>query len=948
MSRTASLLREQSTDRPTIDEVLVRVHQLLGSVPPASAVHYARQAAQGKQALPLPTVVSSTSSSRTGLGSGVGPGARSLDDTVLVQVAQQRVAAAAGPTASGGGINRAGARGSGAGPSDLISVVAPPQTQRDAERAEAEALKQSITPMRRGRPTKGGAGPAPATSTPASTASRPELPLKSADRSRPRPAASIVRNLTGDNKASSSSASAAAAAATMVPGGLVASRGSRFSTQASPSSSSRPSILGTGSGGFDDSFAPSPSARSDTVPVTSAGGADRRSPLLQHSPEMPGFSSPVVSSGIPLQSEQSAATASASAALSKATNGTSDDGDVSSRFPSVEELDARYQNKTKPSASSFDAPFSSSAAASRTNSRISPTVSHSVSHRESVGAMASRFSSSGTSSSSQARLAEGSGSTTSGAGGGVGSLAKRWPHAATVNSPSPTLPPRSSPVLEKHAAPSPPATAQKPPRDWLTGDDTEEAPVPASVATSPVEERQQPQEQDSDDEPEGPEDLTAGKSVAERYGQGAVKSAPPPLPSSAKPAVAATRSGEVASTGAAKSPVEVQRDVDFEDEDDRDLATIEGRLPQARSQKQTEEVEPPLPARRVQAPGWDEMDDESEMRALSQKPLAPSGEQAPLPSPRKTTAPTAVVKPPVASPPSSAGADLGESLSAQPQSKPQIQLQAQPKQYADAATSPVAADEEVKHELPTAPGKAGPSISERMQGLKMAASGSSSGSAAAKPSPSVSPVSLPTSTAGGSSIRDRYKPASSAAGGGAVSSSVNSNASYEPAVITPRVVASAKTSDIGVVKARPPPPASSLKPWEREAAAAAEVSRGSLVRNDALKASVDDDAAGASGSGASASGTDGTAKPPSEAQERFRGVSDLISRWQQNSASRTPGWGRIGEEPSSGSGPSRDSYRKGPNLGAEAAAAVQAAGANNPKRASSVLPRSTTMPGREV
>ena len=527
---------------------------------------------------------------------------------------------------------------------------------------------------------------------------------------------------------------------------------------------------------------------------------------------------------------------------------------------------------------------------------------------------------------------------------GVGSLAGRWPHArAQSGVPAPSSPklgdsPKAEATQEKLPT-SPSSTSAPPPRDWLTGDDTEEAIAPPSTqaVTSAASGDVKQKEEDSDDEPEGPEDLS--RSAAERYGgaekppeERKVPAGPVKAPSwdddsspnewtkpTAPTLVLDTPSATKARPAAdASSPL---------DEDDRDLALIEGRLSRPSQ---------------VQAPSWDEMDD-SEMRALSLQPIkstpaASAGESADegAAASSRTAAPATTVfgKGRLSSLISQAEQrDQGSSVSAPPPVK----------QYADASTSPIE-PETNKMPSPASPvtfkstGASG--ILERMQDFEGAASRDATPEASVSKSVTASPVT------GTTSIRDRYKPTQVQEAGPSSSTAptsskdtVNGAVKAEPQIITPLRSPAVRA---GSGKPAPPPP-SSLKPWEREAAAAAEISRGGVVKSSATAEDDGEDEG-------DAAGKDSSARRPGEAQERFRGVSDLISRWQASTASNAPGWGRVGESQAQGPGGSVGKQGRVGQLGSEAASAASV------KRASSILPRSNPsaamnagrMAGRDV
>ncbi|KDN50812.1 hypothetical protein K437DRAFT_59823 [Tilletiaria anomala UBC 951] len=1018
----ASLLREQSTDRPTIDQVLIRVHRLLGSKPPAAAMHYAQQLTDGKQVTPLPNVVFISSSSSSVTAAAVASGRqamgppppqqqqqpvqrhpmRSFDDTTIINSAS----CAASATASGGLSVRSRV-------SDLIQH-AQAGDEEARRKAEVDALKDSVIPMRRGRPVKGAAA---AASSGAAVSAKP-----------------VMRQLTGERNVVDDGGKGAA---DMAAFGGSATVGRNFdlpfSAQAA-GSSSKSSIL---FGGFEDSFTPTAAALSPSQGVSQqvSGNSTASSPaatgntsarsamLLNHSPEMPGFHSPSLAPSLsfspkpPGLSPQASATAgihrtqpagsvsSLSKTFGEATSRSGANGDreddASNRFPSVKELDARYAPNahgdvtspilSPPIVASSPAPSVEVAPPSlppRDRHKPPLSIPTSVSPRQSVGAMASRFNSSVSPAADKTCSSYSpTGTTTKGA---AGLLADRWPRGIKGGLMSPSSSASAAQADRRPAQPEefdrsnvkdrthpPPACA--PPRDWLTGDDTDDAIVTKLAPASSEAANAQPVdahvaltaalESDSGDEPEEPEDV-GGSALARKYArqpeglsspqQGDADKAAGTTPHRVKtPSWLVETTADVApsrqksskrlesvpskihgAVGAVDSaPSAAAAADDFADEDDRDLAVIEGRLPSERKQ--------------VPAPAWDEMD-ETEMRALPQQPMSLSDGH--------TNMPAADALPPHTKP------AAGPAQVAPPPAQ-----MATLKQYVDAATSPppsaidaFAPADKVDVQAPTfapdaskvegewsasPPSARTPTISERMHELQVAASSSQP----ITPDTRSSPV----ASVGGASVRDRYKPQSHKTA--VASSSVNGNGRHEPQVILPRLVQTRRDNSSALIaaakRASAAAPASSLKPWEREAAAAAEFNRAGVVKSTSSAAGADaahddDEAGGPSPATASHHLGSGSIAGASEAQERFRGVSDLISKWQANAKAQAPGWGRIGETAGSSNHTASSgataggmgALRAGPNLG-EAAADVGS------KRTSSVLPRSATthrLPGTDI
>lgn len=150
---------------------------------------------------------------------------------------------------------------------------------------------------------------------------------------------------------------------------------------------------------------------------------------------------------------------------------------------------------------------------------------------------------------------------------------------------------------------------------------------------------------------------------------------------------------------------------------------------------------------------------------------------------------------------------------------------------------------------------------------------------------------------------------------------------------------------------KPPPPAAAkpasaaqfsrkgrvgLKPWEREAMEKEEVQKyGALRKETAQTAGGDaddpsrpeaveseafaaqDDASQAPTNTVVSQNSAGN-KAPGEAQERFRGVSSLISQWQANASRGAPGWGTVGGPSDGAYGPSDSESKEPPVLSAKA------------------------------
>lgn len=159
----ASLLVDPSTRRPTIDDLVVQVHKLLGKPPPASATHYAQLSASGKQAEALPRLISQSAKGADSSSS------RAVDDEILVKISREsRCEKAVGRVPGSRFSNRPeslalpsdkkpeGARiATGDSSEDLISFLSSSTISDPLEKArETERLMKAegIEPMRRGRP----------------------------------------------------------------------------------------------------------------------------------------------------------------------------------------------------------------------------------------------------------------------------------------------------------------------------------------------------------------------------------------------------------------------------------------------------------------------------------------------------------------------------------------------------------------------------------------------------------------------------------------------------------------------------------------------------------------------------------------------------------------------------------------------------------------------------
>ncbi|EPQ29681.1 uncharacterized protein PFL1_02901 [Pseudozyma flocculosa PF-1] len=349
----ASLLIEQSTQRPSIDQVILDVHKILGTRPPSSAAHYAQLALSGKIVAPLPSVSVST---------------RSAD-------------------------NRPVSSQSGARPSAEAALISIGPTKQEREEAETRQLAmqtENITPMRRGRPTKQ-AAPSVTPDAGGSVAARPSSPKKPSSHG-DRPAATSYAH-----KRSSPSDSIPAAPTSNGfddsfkpgPSPSFALRAGAFAPLSPPSKSTvTPPFSASAVPGSPISLPPRPSENAGSPsphllrPINGASpgpnaGSQAPSPF-RHSPALPGFSATNSPAPSPVPGPNGA-----DLLRTKPASRLGDDDGAAGRFPSVEEIDARYASPS-PVASP---PASASSAPPKTASMQIPGLSS----RASVGALAGRI-----------------------------------------------------------------------------------------------------------------------------------------------------------------------------------------------------------------------------------------------------------------------------------------------------------------------------------------------------------------------------------------------------------------------------------------------------------------------------------------------------------------------------------------------------------------------------
>lgn len=870
---TASMLQEQSSARPTIDQLIISVHQILGTKPPASAVHYAQLATSGKQVQALPSVVSS-SSHLTGSAAA---------DAAAQAMAQQRQQA-----------GRAGADGVD---KDLIAKGPSAAERKRAEEEELRKRSEGITPMRRGRPTR-------ANQTASSTNAPTSTPFSAA------------------------------------PGGHSAGQTRSNKENATPGSAEM---------GFSDSFAPAPATKATSPPPSklapssapgppsrpssSTSDVRQRETPLNHSPALPGFRTPSHDAAriSPLP------TASAAPPASQG-----QDDEASSRFPTVEELDARYASpppkssvpptrRWKEEETERDQRTSQAIPRSKTTSNV--TIPG-LSNRQSLSAIAGKFGgtvgSPVTSPPTSSTMAIPSANHQASFDKPSGSVMKRWNHessasiatapstsdrrssylSATSTSSSKKLPP--APETEKRAPALP--QRQPKPKDWLTGDESvEDKPTndrdayksPArygtqSVGIERVQDRRDANES-SGDEDEGPEDLdkpaareratpthVAGNIVSQRLQ--ARKDSAPTLPAtSKKPTLPPGKirppawiEAETRSSAEHKLETEEREKMTSDAEMDKMAQEAEKALEKfIGAGASTDDGPPPVSDDATMtkvsapAPSWDE--DDEEMQFIAPPALQGNGaEVSNLVELRTSVHKTPPVKTYVeasTSPmpsPVSRGPEEQKPLSKEPPAKPPV-VAPKPtrKSTAREVAEIMSKYEGLSTEDPSLSSPSQPESDKLISSPSMAASANGP-----KPEEQYAFDKLPES----GSKQQREDSASSSR---AVRDASTTHSTYNGSV--PPKPSSSKPSSWQAAT-KPSGGAgqfAQLKPWEREAAEKAQVEKyGSLRDQDEDEGDGEPSSARLSRKG--------------EAQERFTGVSNLISQWQANAQKGAPGWGTIG------------------------------------------------------
>ncbi|CDU26197.1 related to ARK1-Actin Regulating Kinase [Sporisorium scitamineum] len=906
-----SMLKEQSTDRPTIDQVILNVHQILGTRPPQTAVHYAHAAASGKIAAPPSTLVSGSKTS------SASDGAKSKTT---------------------GGID-----------ANLISMGPSKKELEQAEARQLELQAQNITPMRRGRPTKASTENADSpdkkldesmlknSSSPAPLAS--EVPAKSA------PLWKVP-----DSKPSS-----------VKTGPLIEGFGDSFAPTPTSVGPESPPVLPkrpTPSSVSPEasSNAANTSERAIDKNLLRASSSNAPSPALsplRHSPALPGFSVAPSPTASPLP----ITVAKDAPALAPAQKSGTPRDELTDRFPSLEELDARYATPTASSSPSSSAPVSaSSSLPSGAGGQVNVPG---LANRASVGAMAGRFErpfepqrhGSGRASLNKSATISSFSMGDSASKPRSDSVSKRWqPSVIAHDRVGKEQDPKVSGATSIKKTPAS--------KDWLTGDVSDQedeqraesaggkgAKIYATQPRAPssgspgaqlgVAQEVEVEEPSSDeDEPTQPEEAvaqrpalpprlsadrlssftaSAGHSVSSTSATqtddeavngkssrperpcitpGRVK-APSWLVDAVNSPTAVERlmsSSSITSQGGAgdnslKSPSTAeplvspvtdataaeQLDEAARKAQDQLEALLRGPAEEESVSEnvsvQKQEVKDPSPvlgsAAQVKAPAWDDDDeeDEREMSALPKPDLQAEGIEKS----------------------SSGGAQNGSIKVHKPSSPPVISAASKPS--SSSSFSNIASRWESQREAPSQPAK-------EKQLVDVATS----------PTPASSNVDAVKDRFNSISLRNASDPTVSS--GAIKPSSIVSQRSHqydssaltrpsESAVIQPKRPTPIRPHKSAHLRVASSTSVGGLKPWEREAAQSAAASKNGIVKNSALPAASttrlctdedQDDSSASSVNGAGGGGED----------DRFKGVSSLISRWQQNVESNAPGWGRIG------------------------------------------------------
>lgn len=768
----ASMLQEQSTARPTIDQIMLRVHNILGTTPPASVMHYVNLAASGKQVQPLPSVISS-SSSKPMSGSAADAAARAMASTSITNDS--------GPAA---GVNK-----------DLIEIGPSEFEKRRVEQEELKKRSEGITPMRRGRPNR------------------------------------------ALNQPGSSSSSA--------PAGLTSPTPSRTSSPSKRSSAIAVPAQPSGHQfGFADSFSPPAVSALQIAPSRPDSG-------MHYSPSMPGM--------IPSNRASPLPPMSLSPVPPPSKPFPQHDDEASTRFPSVEQLDLQYGSgerpkvaNTVPRSRTITIPTSLTSPPPVPVSSSRMTIIPGLADRKPVSAMAGSFTSTSSNGKSTPPIASAPVAGRWTGGVASNSVAKRWPHqdsaAASSREDAPSLPARK-PYLH----------------DWLPDKGQQQqrqqfdegksaipllasADAPKSASTITVQAQEDDSDSSSDDEVEKPEDvnehvasaskmhLAMGESVVDG-GREAIASKPSPVVPS--------------SSSKVKTPDWLQQHQT--ETKSKDLTSSRER-PLSRNGQQPVEAISSRSKIAATAPAWDE--DDEEMHFLPQPDLSNNEryeQSRNKASSMQTTTTTATQTKVYADASTSPGRNTP--ISTSPVLDQQQGSQPTSTRPTFSAVGQATVVNERKPPSVLAPKPIRSQSTKDVDGLVSRYQDSSKGSGI-----------LPEVKKSSSLVQQRKD---SLVNG--IAPKPNTSTAAPPPVTgsKPSTWSSRKVDDSRADALAKP----SLKPWEKEAYEKEQVHKyGSLRSASPLK-----DSGG-----------------HHEAQERFSGVSSLISQWQTNSTKRAPGWGHVG------------------------------------------------------
>lgn len=605
------------------------------------------------------------------------------------------------------------------------------------------------------------------------------------------------------------------------------------------------------------------------------------------------------------------------------------DDEASSRFPSVEELDARYASpppkssvpptrRWKEEENERDQRTSQAIPRSKTTSNV--TIPG-LSNRQSLSAIAGKFGgtvgSPVTSPPTSSAMAAPSANHQASFDKPSGSVMKRWNHessasittapstsdrrssylTATSTSSSKKLPP--APEMERRAPALP--QRQPKPKDWLTGDESvEDKPTedrdayksparygPQSIGVEKLEDAHDASESSGDEE-EGPEDLdkpaareratpthVAGNIVSQRLQ--ARKDSAPTLPApSKKPTLPPGKirppawiEAEPRSSAVPKEETEEREKMTSDAEMDKMAQEAEKALEKfIGAGASTDDGPSPVSVDATMtkvsapAPSWDE--DDEEMQFIAPPALQGNGAEVSnlveLGTPVHKAPPVKTYVEASTSPmpsPVSRGPEEQKPLSKEAPAKPPV-VAPKPtrKSTAREVAEIMSKYEGLSTEDPSLSSPSQPESDKLISSPSMAASSNG-------PKPDEQPAFDKVPEA----VPKQQRKDS-------MSSTYNGSVPPKPSSSKPSSwQAATKPSGAGQF--------AHLKPWEREAAEKAQVEKyGSLRDQDEDEGDGEPSSARLSRKG--------------EAQERFTGVSNLISQWQANAQKGAPGWGTIG------------------------------------------------------